>query len=210
VAKEAKIEVPPPPSLDQETRLSMKVMKRRMSQWAEDEELMRSALRLAREGLDSGDPPIGALVALDGDVIASTWRRVGAETVLDHSEVVVLRTAVSDSRLRARRRDAVLYTTLEPCLMCMGTAMFFRVRRIVYALEAVADGASDVAEFWQPDVGHPPPGSYLYDVPEVTGGVCRDQALTLFRQFAEQNPDVLWAQALVPDFARAGARRPSD
>ena len=136
---------------------------------------------------------------------SSAWRRVSGETVLDHSEVVVLRDALGDPRLRGRRRDAVLYTTLEPCLMCMGTAMFFRVRRIVYALEAVADGASEVAQVWQPDVGHPPPGSYLYDVPDVTGGVCRDEALALFRLFAEQNRHLLWAQALLPDFARGEA-----
>lgn len=177
----------------------------RMADQARDEELMREALRLAREGLDAGEPPIGALVALNGEVIASARRRVSGETVLDHSEVVVLRDALGDPRLRGRRRDAVLYTTLEPCLMCMGTAMFFRVRRIVYALEAVADGASEVAQVWQPDVGHPPPGSYLYDVPDVTGGVCRDEALALFRLFAEQNRHLLWAQALLPDFARGEA-----
>ena len=53
------------------------------------------------------------------------------------------------------RREAVLYTTLEPCLLCMGAAMSFFLGRIVYALAAPADGAADArslgTEAWPSD-----------------------------------------------------------
>jgi tRNA(adenine34) deaminase len=160
---------------------------------------MREAIRLAEEGLAAGDQPIGALVALDGDVVASArWSSRGGR--LDHAEVVALRAADGDARLRGRRREASLYTTLEPCLMCMGTAMSFLVGRIVYALEAAPDGAGEIADVWQPDLGHPPAGYRVYAVPEVVGGVCRDASLALAVAFAERHPELPWAQAFVPGF----------
>jgi tRNA(Arg) A34 adenosine deaminase TadA len=88
--------------------------------------------------------------------------------------------------------------------MCMGTAMSFLVGKVVYALEAPPDGAAEIAETWQPDLGHPPPGYRVYAVPEVVGGVCRDEALALTVAFAERNPQLPWAQAFVPGFRYPG------
>jgi len=58
--------------------------------------------------------------------------------VLRHPELVVLLEA--DLRVASRRRDAILYTTLEPCPMCMGAAMAFFVGTVVYALDSPLDG----------------------------------------------------------------------
>jgi len=167
---------------------------------SEDERLMGEALRLAEDGLAAGEQPIGALVALDAEAVASARWRFGGGALLDHAEVVALRRADRDSRLRGRRGDATLYTTLEPCVMCMGTAMSFLIGRVVYALEAPADGASEITRVWRPSLGHPPPGYRIYGIPSVTGGVCREQALELARTYAERNPGLPWAQAFVPGF----------
>jgi tRNA(adenine34) deaminase len=161
---------------------------------------MREALRLAEQGLAAGDQPIGALVAVEGEVVASARWRLRPGRLLDHAEVVALRAADGDPRVRGRRRDATLYTTLEPCLMCMGTAMSFGVGRVVYALEAPADGASEIAAVWQPDLGHPPAGYPIYAVPEVVGGVCREESLALATAFADEHPELGWARAFIPGF----------
>jgi tRNA(adenine34) deaminase len=166
---------------------------------------MREALRLAEEGLAAGDQPIGAIVALDGEVVAAARWRLGRGRMLDHAEVVALRAADADPRVHGRRREATLYTTLEPCLMCMGAAMSFPVARVVYALEAPVDGASEIAEIWQPDLGHPPERVPIYGVPEVVGGVLREESLALAVAFADQHPELAWAQAFVP-----GLGYPSD
>lgn len=90
-----------------------------------------------------------------------------------------------------------LYTTLEPCLLCMGAPMAFMVGRIVFALEAPGDGASRVADTWQPTLGHPAAG-FPYTIPEVIGGVGREESLRLIRAFVERNPGSDWSAMLVP------------
>jgi len=166
----------------------------------EDERLMGVALALAEEGLAADEQPIGAVVALDGEVVSlARWQRRPGR-LLDHAEVVALRAAEDDSRLRGRRGETTLYTTLEPCVMCMGSAMSFLAGRVVYALEAPVDGASEIAALWRPDLGDPPDEYRVYAVPEVVGGVCREASLALAVAFAERHPDLPWAQAFVPGF----------
>jgi tRNA(adenine34) deaminase len=163
-----------------------------------DEELMAIALAEAEKGLATNELPIGAAVALEGDVLAAAhWRRGERPRLVDHAELVALRAAEEAGPLsRADRARSTLYTTLEPCLLCMGAAMSFLVGRVVFALEAPLDGASDVAEIWQPRLGHPRDG-FPYAVPEISGGVGRGASLALLQEFVSRNPDVGWARALV-------------
>lgn len=142
---------------------------------------MERALARAERGLQEGAMPIGAVLACEGDVLAEAhWAGIG-QGVLAHPEHVVLLEA--DARLPLdRHRRCVLYTTLEPCLMCMGTAMSFGLSRIVYAMAAPADGAADVAARWTPQLGHPA-GGVPYSLPAVEGGVREAEARSLVEQW---------------------------
>jgi tRNA(adenine34) deaminase len=164
-----------------------------------DEEFMAVALAEARKGLAANELPIGAAVALDGEVLAATHWRIGEQPrLVDHAELVALRAAEDARPLgRADRGRSTLYTTLEPCLLCMGAAMSFLVGRIVYALEAPLDGASDVAEIWQPRLGHPRDG-FPYGLPEISGGVGRAASVALFQEFISRNPKAEWAKTFAP------------
>jgi tRNA(adenine34) deaminase len=146
-----------------------------------DTELMKRALTQAALGLDEGTMPIGAVQARDDEVLEEAhWRGIG-EGLLTHPEHTVLMAA--DRRIpSATRSRCVLVTTLEPCLMCMGTAMTFGVGRIVYALPAPADGAADVAARWSPRQGHPTNG-VPYSLPVVEGGIAEDAARALIEQW---------------------------
>src|SRR5919201_5140631 len=105
---------------------------------------MEQALRRAARGLQEGAMPIGAVLACDGEALAEAHLRVISHGLRNHPEHVVL--IAADMQVQPdQRRRCTLYTTLEPCLMCMGTAMSFGVGRIVYAMAAPADGAADVA-----------------------------------------------------------------
>jgi tRNA(adenine34) deaminase len=86
---------------------------------ADDERLMQEALVLAERGLAEDEQPIGAVVALDGRVVGSGFWRYRPDGLLDHAEIVALRDAEQDGRLGGRRAETTLYTTLEPCLLCM-------------------------------------------------------------------------------------------
>jgi tRNA(adenine34) deaminase len=142
-----------------------------------DSELMERALAQASRGLEEGAMPIGAVLALEGEILAEAYWRGVSRGLLSHPEHALLMQADASMSFKVRRQ-ATLYTTLEPCLMCMGTAMSFLLGRIVYAMAAPADGAANVAERWRPELGHPS-GDGPYSLPVIEGGVGEAEARAL-------------------------------
>jgi tRNA(adenine34) deaminase len=106
-----------------------------------DDDLMQLALDEARAALDHDDVPIGAVVVLDGVVIAR--RHNERERLADptaHAELLALRdaaAAVGSSRLDG----ATLVSTLEPCPMCAGAALMARIERVVFGADDMKAGA---------------------------------------------------------------------
>ena len=103
---------------------------------------MRLALDEARGAADHGDVPIGAVVVMDGDVVA----RAGNERELRgdptaHAEVLALRGA-AEKRGSWRLDGATVYVTLEPCPMCAGALVLARVERLVYGPQDPRAGAA--------------------------------------------------------------------
>lgn len=151
-----------------------------------DAELMGAALEEAALGLAAGELPIGSIVVAAGDVVArSHWH--SRNGLLAHPELVALQ--------QANRRDATLYTTLEPCLLCMAAAMFAFANRVVFALESPTDGGTGIAEVWNPAAGSVTP----YGLPEVVAGVRREESAGLVRDFLARQPAspfARWARTL--------------
>jgi tRNA(adenine34) deaminase len=109
---------------------------------ASDADFMQIALEQARAAAAEGEVPIGAALVAEGEIIA----RSGNRTIRDgdptaHAEVVVLREA---ARLTANHRlgGAVLYVTLEPCIMCAGAMIQARIKRLVYGADDPKGGAA--------------------------------------------------------------------
>jgi tRNA(adenine34) deaminase len=174
-----------------------------------DERFMHEALALARRGLERDEMPIGAVVVLDGVVIGSSYWRYVPGGLLEHAEMSALRAAAKDPRVQRGRRRATLYTTLEPCLMCMGASMSLGVARVVFALEARFDGASTVTKDWQPQLGFPRAGYEVFSNPEVVAGVGRDGSLDLMRAYVDAHPESEWLRVMLPDFSIQPLRLPS-
>ena len=168
-----------------------------------DERWMSVALAEAERGLSKDELPIGAaVVGGDGLLAAAQWALRPDLRLVDHAELKALRAAEGTRRLgSAERAKVTLYTTLEPCLLCMGAASSFLAGRVVFAVEAPVDGAGDVLDRWAPALGHPRDG-FPYATPPVIGGVCREESLALLRQFIARNPDAEFARRLVPHAAR--------
>ena len=102
---------------------------------------MREALALARRARDSGEVPVGALVVKDGVVVGSGWNRpIGSVDPTAHAEVLALRHAAR-SVGNYRLPGAVLYVTVEPCLMCVGALVHARVATVVYGVPDPKGGA---------------------------------------------------------------------
>ena len=93
---------------------------------------MHEALHEARQALSTGDVPVGAVVVMDDTIIGRG--RNQREALADptaHAEVVALRQAAQTIR-SWRLERAVLYVTLEPCIMCVGAAVLSRIQGLVY------------------------------------------------------------------------------
>jgi tRNA(adenine34) deaminase len=151
-----------------------------------DTELMAAALEQAALGLEAGELPIGSAAVAGDEIVAQDFWRL-ERGLLAHPELLTL--------MEANRRGVTLYTTLEPCLLCMAAAMFSFCERVVFALESPTDGGTGIGEVWDPGAGSERP----YALPEVVGGVRRDDAAALVREFLRRSPDsplASWARTL--------------
>ena len=143
---------------------------------------MHAALEEARRGLAAGEVPIGAVVVVDGRIVARAYNQpIGAVDPTAHAEMLVLRDAarvVGNYRLT----DATVYVTVEPCLMCVGALVHARVREVVYGAAEPKTGAivSAVRGLELPGLNHRV---------AVTGGVleapCRDLIQQFFKDLRE-------------------------
>lgn len=109
-------------------------------------ELMRQAIALALENIRNGGGPFAALVAREGAVIATGANRVTATNDPSaHAEIVAIREACRE--LGTFQLDGCeIYTTCEPCPMCLGAIYWARPARVFYAAtasDAAAAGFDD-------------------------------------------------------------------
>jgi len=104
--------------------------------------LLREALAEARSGLGEGGLPIGSVLAdREGRIVARGHNlRVQTGDPIAHAETVCLRNA-------GRRRDwneLTLVSTLSPCIMCTGTALLYRIPRVIIGENRNFMGAEDL------------------------------------------------------------------
>ncbi len=106
-----------------------------------DQEFMREALAQAEAAREEGEVPVGAVVILDGTVIARGRNAViKSSDPTAHAEIVALREAaraVGNYRLTG----ATVYSTIEPCAMCAGALVHARIARLVYGAKDPKAGA---------------------------------------------------------------------
>ena len=142
-----------------------------------DDELMAAAIAEAKAAPDHGDVPIGAVVVLDGKVIASRHneRELQGDPTA-HAEVLALRDAaraIGSSRLDG----ATLVSTLEPCPMCAGAAWLARVDRVVFGADDMKAGA--LGSLY--NLGADPRLNHEFDVtPRVRMDECADLLTSFF------------------------------
>jgi cytosine/creatinine deaminase len=105
-----------------------------------DREMMALALREARDGLEAGGVPVGAVLASGGQVLAAGRNeRVQRGDPVAHGEIACLRNAGR----RPSYAGMTLYTTLSPCQMCSGAILLFRIPRVVVGEAETFEGDLD-------------------------------------------------------------------
>ena len=144
---------------------------------------MRVALEEAKAARGRGDLPIGAVVVLDGSLLSSTSNRNTTEmSWLSHAEANALWTNSQTLRraVQTRGSRATLYSTLEPCAMCLAMALFSRIERIVF-------GASD-AKFGACSKDICVRGFDCSEVVSVQSGILASESYSLIHGFVTPFP----------------------
>ncbi len=142
---------------------------------ADDERFMRLAIEEARRA----DFPFGAVIVMNGKVMVrgrNLGRTYGDPTA--HGEMVAIRRFL-DQYPPVRLRGVTLYTSGEPCAMCMGAILWCRIQRLVFAasvtqlataLDQIMLSSAEVA------------AAAKFAPIEITGGVLADEAMALFKK----------------------------
>jgi tRNA(adenine34) deaminase len=147
------------------------------SGWAEDDiASMRAALAEAETAAGEGEIPVGAVVVVDGEIVA-TGRNcsVGKCDPSGHAEIVALRVAGASAG-NYRLSAATLYVTLEPCVMCTGAIVQSRIKRVVFGAYDKKAGALGSAE----DLSDSRALNHRF---EINGGVLADDCSGLLQKF---------------------------
>ncbi len=141
-----------------------------------DQEFIREALIEADKAARIGEVPIGAIIVLEGKIIARAHNL--KETTGDptaHAEILALR-AAAQLRQGWRLSGATLYTTLEPCPMCAGAMVMARIGRVVYgAGDPKAGSAGTLMNIVQDE--------RLNHKVEITSGVLATECGNILKEF---------------------------
>ena len=99
---------------------------------AYEEKFMKKALTLAKRAYELDEVPVGAVLVLDGKIVASAYnKREVSQDATAHAEILAIKKAckkLNDFRLLG----AELYVSLEPCVMCTGAILNARIEKIYY------------------------------------------------------------------------------
>ncbi len=150
---------------------------------------MSLALEEGRFSLVRGDYPVGAVLVIDGVIVGRTNNSLlSKKTWGDHAETKLLLEYSQVTReAKTTNQNAIieLYTTLEPCLMCLGCATMHRVTRIVFSLHDPGGGTTHLnSEIL--------PGFYKRNWPAVSSGVFREDTYDMFHQFMSKQEKPIW------------------
>jgi tRNA(Arg) A34 adenosine deaminase TadA len=144
---------------------------------SEDAAYMRRALQLAAHARDAeNEVPVGAVLALDGEIVGLGWNRnITLSDPTAHAEVMAMR-AAGEKLANHRLTGATLYVTLEPCAMCAMALVHARIGRVVYAATDPKTGAAGSVF----DTLISPKHNHRI---AVQGGLFAEESADLLRQF---------------------------
>jgi guanine deaminase len=154
-----------------------------------DNPFMARAIQLALENVRSGSGgPFGSVIVKDGDVVAEAANRVTATNdPTAHAEVLAIRQACQKLGL-FELRGCHLYTSCEPCPMCLGAIYWARIDKVYFgslAADAAKAGFDDSAIYAEIAQSHA-----QREIPMIQ--IMREEALAAFRAWEEKPGKILY------------------
>ena len=96
------------------------------------EKFMKEALKEAKKAYNKGEVPVGAVIVLDGKIIARGYnKRETKKNSLCHAEIIAINKACKNLG-NFRLEECEMYVTLEPCAMCAGAIVQSRIKSLIY------------------------------------------------------------------------------
>ena len=140
---------------------------------------MQIALEEAKKAYEQGEVPVGAVLVVDGVVVAKNHnRREKEQQALNHAELLVIKEACEKQGFW-RLDNSTLYSTVEPCVMCSGCAVQARIENIVY-------GAKDLKYGCCGSVLNLADNEKFNHRATITSGILEEQCSALMTNFFKQ------------------------
>ncbi|MBW3020991.1 nucleoside deaminase [Candidatus Woesearchaeota archaeon] len=148
-----------------------------------DKEYMNLAIEQARISLDHGDYPVGSVLVIDDKFISKNRNKLNSNgDWSSHAEAILIRENAKLIRdcVKYNNSKVTLYTTLEPCLMCLGTSVMNRVSRIVYSCPDPHGGATHIDPNYLTNW-------YVKKWPKIDGGLYREKSFEFLVEFMKNS-----------------------
>lgn len=140
---------------------------------------MKEALYEAEKAFKKGEVPVGAVLVIDGKIIAKAHNQ--KETTFDptaHAEILAIRQA-SQAINAWRLSEAILYITKEPCIMCSGAIVHARIKKVVYGChDPKGGGAASLYRILQ--------DSRLNHWVEIKSGILEEECREILQKFFKE------------------------
>jgi tRNA(adenine34) deaminase len=131
---------------------------------------MKKALQEAETAFDNGEIPVGAVIVVQGRIIARAHNQTEQlNDVTAHAEMLAI-TSAANFLGGKYLYDCTLYVTLEPCQMCAGALYWSQIPRVVF-------GAHD------PQRGYTATGAQLHPKTKIKGGILEKESSALLKKF---------------------------
>ena len=144
----------------------------------DDIEWMQRALKEAEKAYKENEVPVGAVIVLNNEIIGKGYNRVEAlQDPTAHAEIIAISSAVNKVG-NWRLNGAVLYSTIEPCLMCAGAIILSRIEKVVFGAMDKKFGAFgsvlDITRYkWNHKI-------------KVVSGILKDESSALMERFFKE------------------------
>ncbi len=158
---------------------------------------MNLALEQARVAFDNGEFPVGCIIVQNGKVISKGQRKGTAvqnsfPSEIDHAEIRALKN-LEQINQGFEPPKAVLFCTMEPCLMCFAAIVLSGIKTIVYAYEdPMGGGTSCDLTLLSP--------LYREANMKIIPGVLRQKSLDLFYDFFNKETNLYWKNSLLEKY----------
>jgi len=137
---------------------------------------MKLALEEANKALKNGNLPVGAVIVCDNNIISKNRNQVNElKSEIAHAELLTI--LQEKEKLNELKKRCILYTTLEPCMMCLGTIIYAEIARLIIAAPAPKVGGLHLVKNSI---------SYQNRIPEVEIGLLKGESRKLLEEYVNR------------------------